>query len=54
MKDTSTNQGFLYGHMKEPSPLNVGDSVSIGTYVGIEGTTRKFNSEITFTLKVKI
>ena len=39
MKDTISNQGFLYGHMKEPSPLNVGASVSIGTYVGIEGTT---------------
>ena len=39
MKDSSTEQGFLYGHMKEPSPLNIGDSVSIGTFVGIEGTT---------------
>ena len=42
MKDTSTSQGFLYGHMKQASPLNAGDNVSIGTYVGIEGTTRKF------------
>lgn len=39
MKDDTTKQGFLYGHMKEPSPLNVGDTVQIGTFVGIEGTT---------------
>lgn len=39
MKDSQTEQGFLYGHMKDPSPLNVGDSVSYGSYVGIEGTT---------------
>lgn len=39
MKDSQTEQGFLYGHMRDASPLNVGDSVSIGTFVGIEGTT---------------
>lgn len=39
MKDLPTNQGFLYGHMKEASPLNVGDTVQYGTFVGIEGTT---------------
>lgn len=39
MKDTQSSQGFLYGHMKESSPLNVGDTVQIGTFVGIEGTT---------------
>jgi murein DD-endopeptidase MepM/ murein hydrolase activator NlpD len=39
MKDLTTNQGFLYGHMKEASPLNVGDTVQYGTFVGIEGTT---------------
>ena len=39
MKDLTTNQGFLFGHMKEPSPLNVGDTVQYGTFVGIEGTT---------------
>lgn len=25
--------------MKDPSPLNVGDSVDFGDFVGIEGTT---------------
>lgn len=39
MKDTQSSQGFLYGHLKEPSPLNVGDTVQIGSFVGIEGTT---------------
>lgn len=39
MKDSTTLQGFLYGHMKEPSILNVGDTVQIGSFVGYEGTT---------------
>lgn len=39
MKDDTTKQGFLYGHLKEASPLNEGDRVQIGSYVGIEGTT---------------
>jgi hypothetical protein len=39
MKDSTTGMGFLYAHLKEPSPKNVGDSVSIGEFVGIEGTT---------------
>ncbi len=39
MKDLTTNQGFIYGHMRDPSPLNVGDNVQYGTFVGIEGTT---------------
>ena len=39
MKDSTTGMGFLYAHMKEPTHLNVGDSVSIGQFVGYEGTT---------------
>lgn len=31
--------GFLYAHLSEASPLNVGDVVENGTYVGHEGTT---------------
>lgn len=31
--------GFLYAHMADPCPLNVGDAVKIGDYVGWEGTT---------------
>lgn len=31
--------GFLYAHMNEPSMLNVGDNIEIGTLVGYEGTT---------------
>lgn len=39
MKDNTTGMGFLYAHMNIPSPLNVGDSVQIGQFVGNEGTT---------------
>lgn len=39
MKDSTTNMGFLYGHLHEPSPLSVGSQVAIGQYVGLEGTT---------------
>ena len=39
MKDSTTNMGFLYGHLRDKSPKNIGDSVSIGEQVGIEGTT---------------
>ncbi len=31
--------GFLYAHMRESSPLQVGSRVKIGDYVGFEGTT---------------
>lgn len=30
---------FLYQHMASPTPLNVGDKVVIGQFVGVEGTT---------------
>lgn len=39
MKDSTSGMGFLYGHMREASPKNVGDSVKVGEYVGHEGTT---------------
>lgn len=39
MKDRYTRMGFLYGHMREASSLNIGDNVQIGTYVGHEGET---------------
>ncbi|MEE1059239.1 MAG: M23 family metallopeptidase [Treponema sp.] len=39
MKDSSTGLGFLYGHLRDPSNKNVGDQVSLGEQVGIEGTT---------------
>lgn len=39
MKDGTTGMGFLYGHLKEPTTLSVGDPVVIGQQVGIEGTT---------------
>jgi len=45
MKDSSTNQGFLYGHMLNPSPLNVGDTVREGDFVGIEGSTGQSTGE---------
>lgn len=39
MKDTSSGLAFLYQHMREATPLSVGDSVNQGTYVGHEGAT---------------
>lgn len=39
LKDSTTNMGFLYAHMSERSPLNAGDTVEIGQFVGREGTT---------------
>lgn len=39
MKDNTTNMGFLYAHLSQASPLNVGDSVSVGQFVGYEGST---------------
>lgn len=39
MKDSVSKLGFLYGHMKEASNLNVGDTVYIGSFIGYEGTT---------------
>lgn len=39
MKDSTSGMGFLYAHLKDPTTLNVGDSVTIGQFVGIEGTT---------------
>lgn len=35
----SNNMGFLYAHMREQSPLSVGDTVEIGQYIGFEGAT---------------
>lgn len=39
IKDNVTKLGFLYAHLKNPSNKNVGDQVSLGEQVGIEGTT---------------
>lgn len=39
MKDDTTKYAFLYGHMREASPLNIGDNVQFGSYVGHEGQT---------------
>lgn len=39
MKDSTTGMGFLYGHMRDRSNKNVGDTVRQGEQVGIEGTT---------------
>lgn len=39
MKDSASGMGFLYAHMVNPSPLNVGDIIQIGQLVGYEGTT---------------
>ena len=33
MKDDTTKNAFLYGHMREASPLNIGSQVVYGTYV---------------------
>lgn len=39
MKDSTTGMGFLYGHLKNPTPFSVGDIIRVGEQVGIEGTT---------------
>ena len=39
IKDNETGMGFLYGHMRERSPLAEGSQVVIGQYVGHEGAT---------------
>ena len=39
MKSDETGIAFNYQHMEIPSPLNVGDKVVIGQFVGIEGST---------------
>lgn len=39
MKDRFTGMGFLYGHLDQPTPLNVGDTIQVGQFVGYEGTT---------------
>lgn len=39
LKDNDSGIGFLFAHMNEPSPLQEGDSVVIGQYIGDEGTT---------------
>lgn len=38
-KDKNSDFAFLYGHMKEPALVNVGDEILTGQQVGIEGTT---------------
>lgn len=39
MKDTTSGLAFLYQHMREATPLSIGDTVVQGTYVGHEGAT---------------
>ena len=39
MRDDTTGDAFLYAHMKNRSLKNVGDSVTVGEFVGYEGTT---------------
>ena len=39
MKDNVSKLGFLYGHLKEASQLNVGDIVYNGSFIGYEGST---------------
>lgn len=35
----TNNYAFLYQHLESASPLNIGDPVQIGQFIGIEGTT---------------
>lgn len=39
IKDSNSNYAFLFAHMREESPLNVGDSVQLNQYIGHEGAT---------------
>lgn len=42
MKDDNTGMGFLYGHLRDTTPLNVGDKVQIGTFVRYRRYNWKF------------
>lgn len=39
IKDNENGIAFLFAHMNDPSPLQVGESVVIGQYIGDEGTS---------------
>lgn len=39
VKDENSGIAFLYQHLSEQSPLQIGESVLIGQFVGNEGTT---------------
>lgn len=39
IKDNDSDYAFLFGHMFEASPLNIGDTILIGQQFGIEGAT---------------
>lgn len=39
MKDDESDFAFLYGHMRERSPLAIGTKIKKGDYVGFEGAT---------------
>lgn len=39
VKSNSSNYAFLYQHMESPTPVNIGDTVQNGQFLGIEGTT---------------
>lgn len=39
MQDDTTGDSFLYGHMRDLPLKSVGDHVSLGEQVGVEGTT---------------
>lgn len=43
IKDDNSDYAFLYGHMRDPAMVNIGDHVQIGQQVGIERNIRKFN-----------
>lgn len=39
IKDNNSNYAFLYGHMRDPAIVSVGQQVVMGQQVGVEGTT---------------
>lgn len=39
IKDSITNMGFLFAHLREQSVKNVGDNVNVGEVIGVEGST---------------
>lgn len=49
IQDSQTGNYWRYCHMREPSTLNVGDTVTTMTQVGYMGATRKCNrNSLTF------
>lgn len=39
IKDNESDYAFLFGHMRDPALVDIGDTIGIGEQFGVEGTT---------------